>query len=151
MTISEVNYVNIHEPTEISEQYCVARETGAEVILSDSNLILVDWDSPKFEDCELSLSERLGWISRIFGDDLEVTLVDSWRSKSGNWHLKLRSSRDLEPLERLLIEVALGSDIKRALHGLARLWAGNKDCDCSVLFRYPTVSTVTDDEDDLPF
>lgn len=83
-----------------------AREAGMEVVMGDSFHLLLDIDSPE----SLAHYESfMGWISK----DLALVEESRWRSKSGNWHIVVRSERyALSVSDRIALQACLGSDLK---------------------------------------
>ena len=99
---------------------------GFEVIKPDPYKLLLDIDSPK-----LDRFFELWWNT----DTLGCSLEDFWKSKSGNWHVVLRSTKKLSPKTRVYYQALLGSDQKRELLSLARIKRRQKNF--SVLFKPP--------------
>ena len=99
---------------------------GFEVIKPDPYKLLLDIDSPK-----LDRFFELWWNT----DTLGCSLEDFWKSKSGNWHVVLRSRKKLSPKTRVYYQALLGSDQKRELLSLARINRRQKNF--SVLFKPP--------------
>jgi hypothetical protein len=67
-----------------------------------------------------------------------ATIVDSYRSRSGKgWHYVIRLGVDLEPVERIALQAALGSDGFRELLSIASVQNGVEHP--SMLFKPPAV------------
>lgn len=99
---------------------------GFEVIKPDPYKLLLDIDSPNI-DRFMELWQNT--------DTLGCSFEDFWQSKSGNWHIVLRSSKKLSPKQRVYYQALLGSDQKRELLSLQRIKRRQKNF--SVLFKPP--------------
>lgn len=85
---------------------------GFTVVQSTERTLLIDIDRAR------SLTEfdrRLTWMAHY----LPLREVARWPSKSGRgWHVVVESTEEMSPVERLLLEACLGSDLRRAFYGL---------------------------------
>lgn len=123
-----------------------AEARGFEPQYSDPRTLLLDLDS----EADLKYSEAQSGVLRRVVPSLAVWEGERWVSKSGNTHLKLTFPRGvyLDVLERLLLEVCLGGDRKRALFSYARLKQGVPPEKCSLLWK-PRVMVTPQQEAEL--
>lgn len=116
------------------------RADGFEVIPTASTLLLLDLDDRAALD---TFEERKNLVCEVFPFIEE----GRWVSKSGDgYHVVLRLKQRLAPAERLLLQVALGSDWKREVLGLQLVH--NEVTPFSFLFK-PPAPPVEDEE--VPF
>lgn len=100
---------------------------GFTVVQSTEQTLLIDLDFatdlPKFE-------RTLAWMQNY----LPLRETDRWRSKSGRgWHIVVESTEEMSPVERLLLQACLGSDLRREFYGLLHARQGYMNP--SMLFR----------------
>lgn len=84
------------------------------------NELLIDLDSLEAESYFLRELERLE-------NELECSLEkEYWESKTpGHMHYVIKLPRDLEPFERIALQAALGSDRRKELISVFRIWTGD--------------------------
>lgn len=94
----------------------VAGEEGLEVVEPGDHELQLDCDS------EEALSESENLISLFRHNEEPVEVVRVTRSRSpGHYHITLRLTRPVSPLERITYQACLGSDVWREAYSLLRL------------------------------
>lgn len=94
----------------------VAKREGLNLVLPKDSEIFVDIDD---EADYLSMKMILGVLQK---NDIDITIDKETISKSGNNHVYLSINRTLTPLERVCLQACLGSDRKREVLSLLRIW-----------------------------
>jgi len=103
------------------DAYRQAKESGKLIVLPKSNELLIDIDSAVQEQ---TFHQNLNKINQYVG-------VKNWVSNpspSGEperKHIVVELSRDVIPLERILLQAVLGSDIRRELLSYCRWTIGD--------------------------
>lgn len=128
-----------------SEAIEEAKAQGFEVVESSPHTLLLDLDSDEAHD---QLESRLGLLNKLHYHGF--TLLEEWRSKSNNWHVVINVKARLNTQTRILFELMLGSDPKRAMFSLARLYETHPN-KCSLLFKPVKKSESFLTDDDVPF
>lgn len=120
-------------PQTVEELEKMAEEFGCILIQPAENQLTLDLDSE--EDVE-KLNDRLALCP------YSVSLVETWRSKSGNTHalLKLYNYRRFSTLEKIQMQALLGSDRERELINITRYLRGDDENTLRVLFQPKKVS-----------
>lgn len=89
-----------------------AISAGFTVVQSTERTLLIDIDR---NGSLIEFEQRLAWVAHY----LPLREVERWPSKSGRgWHVVVKSTEEMSPVERLLLEACLGSDLRRAFYGL---------------------------------
>ncbi len=125
---------------EIAAQNAVASKKeneGFSVIRSDDYRILLDFDQP-FVPFQHYGNERV-W--KILVQQVGVEYCRFYPSESGNTHCVVYLKKPLYAIERLVIQVALGSDPVREMLGLVRILHGVEEP--SMLFSPPPYRAVS--------
>ncbi len=104
-----------------------AKAQGLEIVQPKPNELLLDLDSQQ----DGYVMDALLPILRDYGFAVTISKVE--RSRHGNKHAYLVCPRDITELERIALQACLGSDRKRELLGLMRVFQGITPV--SVLFR----------------
>lgn len=114
--ISSINNLTNQEKINVIDE---VSSKGFIVHLNQSDTLLLDLDS---NAANKIYAENFALVKEAF--KLDQTKIDVWLSKSGNNHVSITDYKfnQLSLAEKLLVEVCLGSDPKRALLG----WIGNK-------------------------
>lgn len=107
-----------------------ARRLGLDVVYPEKDQLLLDIDS----DADATWMEQMLDVLRENG--AEVSVEKTTTSKSGNLHVYIRMGRDLTPIERVALQACLGSDRKRELLSVLRIWYTDRAP--TVLFEKPT-------------
>lgn len=94
-----------------------AAEAGLDVVVPDEYTLTVDYDAPVIDT---AFFETLEILQKFYPVEIEKTL----RSKSGNYHIYLRSTEPLTDLEKVALQAILGSDPKRELFSFVRVKEG---------------------------
>lgn len=94
---------------------------------ADAKLTLVDIDRKKSPTLE-----RIRRVSRVIGVSVDWACIA--RSSSGRWHLIVRWKERFSDMERIAVQLMLGSDWKREMHGFYRLRSGTKSKRWNFLF-----------------
>lgn len=99
------------------DPYQEAKKLGLDVVLPKANELFIDIDNPADED----------WLHLMLGvlEDNGIIVMNSKEttSKSGGKHVYLElPERELTPLERVALQACIGSDRKRELLSLLRIW-----------------------------
>lgn len=127
-----------------------AQKRGFTIVYATDTTLAVDLDT---QDAVEQFSARLVRLNET-NPELRPYTADQWTSKSGVGRHKVVSIAIPLPMaERLLLEVCLGGDPVRGMHGLRKHRAQDDEA-ASMLFRPPasaveSVRTLTDD--DTPF
>lgn len=95
-----------------------AQELGLVIVLPGPRDLFVDIDNEADYLWLLAMVEVMGGV----GVQLEVDHVSPSKSGLPRRHVYLRADRDLTPVERIALQAALGSDRKRELLSLLRVW-----------------------------
>lgn len=103
-----------------------AQADGFEVVESGPYILLLDLDDIESHQTYLAMLP-------IIQNHLHILEEETWRSKSGGWHVKLASADPLPTQERLLLQTCLGPDLKKEFLGMMRARAGMENP--SMLFR----------------
>jgi hypothetical protein len=99
-----------------------ATKNGFEVLMAEPKLLLLDLDS---EEEQERFKEVVDDVFALL--DLTIVSIDSRPSLGGKGiHVVIRLSEDLSPRERIIVQLALGSDYRREMHSLNRIWEGTK-------------------------
>lgn len=106
-----------------------ARKAGFIIVQGDDNTLLLDLDTPESR-------HQFNAMLPMVHDRFNVKDYQTWSSKSGNTHVRLTIEKCATPMERLLLQAVLGSDVKRELLGMLKIRAAISD-DPSVLFKPP--------------
>lgn len=115
---------------------------GCEVVVADSNTLLIDLDS------DTAIATFKANLSAV-QDYLSVDKIEYWNSKSGKRHVVVRLTNPLDsPVAGFLLQAALGSDLIRELLNLFDFQSGMTNT--NVLFR-PVGATIKVLEDNVPF
>ena len=95
-----------------------ANRRGVRAVYPGPRELFMDIDS---NAASLSMAEMLGVLS---SNGIKVTITDDHPSKSGlpKRHVTLTMGRDVSPIERIALQACLGSDPKRELLSLLRIW-----------------------------
>ena len=100
-------------PEAFLEEGEIAKVEGFDVIVADEFTLLLDIDQSDFNLMDSPVYDKI--------DDLYlVKSIEKWTSKGGNLHFKVVLDTRLTAEQRLILEVALGSDPIRAVLSLAR-------------------------------
>ncbi len=144
--VEQDRQVRRFSPMQTDQDIRDAEAKGYEVIYGEPTDLLLDLDTPEDE----KLAETHSQILRRVVPDLAVWQGEEWASRSGNkhWRLRFKAGVYLDPLERLLLEVCLGGDRKRALFSYTRLRQGVEARKCSLLWK-PRVSVTAREEQAL--
>lgn len=129
---------------QVNEEFANARDDGFEVVTGDNYRLCLDLDTQEDPISELQI--KLEFIKKIL-PKFSLFLSDLWKSKSGNHHAVIEVFYDGGPvsiLERLLLEVILGSDTKRAVYNYGRVLEGVADDEVSALFRPKNAESLYD-------
>jgi hypothetical protein len=121
--VSEVNL-------DVEKAYEAAAERGQIVVRPGSYDVQLDIDSEQ----DLSIME--GQLNLLRENGIQIGEVRRTTSRSGNKHVYLRLPRHLTNTERIALQATLGSDRKRELLSLLRVWGGNSEP--TLLFENPT-------------
>lgn len=92
-------------PDEIRE---MAEQRDCEVVVSSDTELQLDLDDIPALDTYTAMMER-------YKDRVEVTEKSKWSSRSGNKHVVLQLTKPLDIKERILLQLAFGSDRQREL------------------------------------
>lgn len=104
-----------------------AEENGCTVVYPEGTHLLLDLDS--VED-----KVRFKKTFDLLKAKLDAKILDKWISKGGTGrHVVIQVNRTLSHVERIALQAALGSDGKREIISLIRLWGGKPHP--SLLFR----------------
>lgn len=106
-----------------------------DVVQSDATSLLLDLDTKE------ALAQYQRVLPKLF-DNYHVVSTESWRSKSGNTHVRIELGRPMTFPERLALQAALGSDGVRELLSLKRYHNGISEP--SRLFRPKVVEPCPD-------
>lgn len=119
-----------HRSKEEAEEIAASMELVAMFPLPDE--LFVDWDNSErsaFTYCHLiggEVRHVAPVVRKLFYGGLLLTSELWTKSKSGNWHLYLRTDRNIIPHQKPLLQAVLGSDpVKEMLTGL-RIDAGTE-------------------------
>ena len=104
-----------------------AKTYGMKIRYGDAQHLLIDLDD---DDAVYDFPKQLEFLNSLIGAEE----VERYESKSGGTHIIVKLERKLPITQLLLLECVLGSDLKRALYGLARYW-NNPKRDSRMLFR----------------
>ena len=88
------------------EKFC--KDNGVKVVLPEPRQLQLDIDLPKLPE---GYTEQLYILNQINPVVREHTTT----SKSGNLHVYITLTNDITPVERVLFQACMGSDIKREL------------------------------------
>lgn len=124
--------VHLKEPDYVKDQEKAieaAKEGGFEIIESSPHKLLLDLDS---EEAYKQLDERLNLLNKVTRYSFRKT--EEWRSKSNNWHVVLEEEMEFTIQERIMFELMLGSDPKRAIFSFTRSFDHHPN-QCSLLFK----------------
>ena len=88
------------------EKYC--RENHVKIVLPEPRQLQLDIDSPTLPE---SYTEQLYILNQIN----PVVMESTTKSKSGNLHVYITLTNDITPIERVMLQACMGSDIKREL------------------------------------
>ena len=105
---------------------CPGAPKGTVLVDSAYDRLLLDLDS---EHAVQQFVRGLGLVDQEY----HVRGVRIWESRHGHTHAVVELEKDLDFLERLLIQAALGSDGVRELLSHVRYFEGRGEC--SVLFK----------------
>jgi hypothetical protein len=95
---------------------------GYKVIETKPNLILLDLDG---EASQFDWEYKMNEVFNLLG--LTAKSVGDWESLGGiGRHAVIKINVGLKPMERIAIQIALGSDLRREIHSIRRIWAGTK-------------------------
>jgi hypothetical protein len=94
-----------------------AASKGCEVIEAKPNQLQVDLDN-------IDSMQTFEEMKQQFGSQLGIIRTEEWRSKSGNRHKVLTLDRELPVEERILLQLAFGSDAKREVLSYMYVKAG---------------------------
>lgn len=97
-----------------------AQKYGLVVVYPKDDELFLDIDNNEDGEWVFEILE----ILKSNGEDFQITKTTT--SKSGNMHIYIRANRGLDPLERIALQACLGSDRKRELLSLLRLWRANR-------------------------
>ena len=111
-----------------AEAIKTAKEKGFTTYRSAHNRLLLDLDAAG----DIAYFDKnFEWTKALLAEfDIYIYKHASWFSKSGKGlhrYLRVESHRALNAVDRMLIEVCLGSDKKRAMLSLARYYKGNNE------------------------
>ena len=96
----------------------VVKEAGFKVIKTKPNLLLLDLDDG---DAINEWKHKLHNVSKLL--DLTIESVGNWDSLSGtNQHVVIKVNKELTPMTRVALQIALGSDLRREMHSIRRIW-----------------------------
>lgn len=126
-----------------------AEQRGFTIVRPTPKQLLIDLDSPYDP---LAFDARLARL-RQTNPELHPVVSDAWDSKSGGRHVVVTCALALTPPERLLLELTLGSDLIRGMHGF-RKWREGAEESTSMLFRPPDAKAHSDRilaNDEVPF
>lgn len=93
---------------------------GLLCVVPEPDELFLDIDDPKDLD-HLDAMLAVFVENGVYAERLKDT-----RSKSGNRHVYVRFGRTFEPMERIALQACLGSDRKRELLSILRVFNGNK-------------------------
>ncbi len=103
---------------------------GLDVVYPVDDELLLDIDSSADAEWLTQMVEVL----RENGEPIEIEKTTT--SKSGNLHVYIKMGRKLSPIERVALQACLGSDRKRELLSVLRIWYTDRAP--TVLFEKPT-------------
>ena len=125
-----------YEEKDRKKVFAAARRLGCKVIVADSNQLQIDLDEPwvfsvdylkstksKIHDKAQELFDEKVWWS--FDREVNVIILEAWRSRNGNTHIVLTLDRDYTPFERIIFQAVLGSDPVRELLNWKRVVDGS--------------------------
>jgi hypothetical protein len=105
-----------HTPEEGLAHYGLNTDTH-DIITPGAREIFIDIDNER----DMNLMEAR--IETLLKNGIQVEVTRQTPSKTpGHWHVVLEFDRDLTPTERLVLQACLGSDRKRELLSLLRIW-----------------------------
>jgi hypothetical protein len=99
------------------DPYEVAKAKGLKVVLPYANQLFIDIDD---EDRLNAVDTTLGWLA-----DNGVSVLDVKRTpsrKPGHYHVVVELDREVTEGERIALQAIMGSDPKRELLSLLRIW-----------------------------
>jgi hypothetical protein len=96
--------------------YRAARDKGLSVVKPSKHELFIDIDN----DEDLAHYEAMCDV--MDSALLPVHEVRRTRSSGGNWHIVAKTAQELTPIERIALQAALGSDRKRELLSILRIW-----------------------------
>ena len=104
-----------------------ATKSGFAIVRTAPNLLLLDLDDAaacsKYLEMFPMVKEQIGLVK-----------IGEWVSKSGEGkHVVLQLDKPLPVSQRMLLQAILGSDLKREMYNLKRVW--DKESDPIVLFK----------------
>jgi hypothetical protein len=92
-----------------------------EVVAAKTNQVALDIDRPALPHLNFILDEN-DFVNR------HVTQVESWRSKSNDWHVLVTFDRELTAMERLQLALSInGVDERHAFYSFRRETHGQKN------------------------
>lgn len=108
----------------VEESIKKAEHFDCDVIRSDEYHLLLDLDS-KEQQKHFDKMLKSGALQKFF----PCKVVDFWQSKSGKGHkhVVLKLEKPLHPLQRLVLQAALGSDPNREILTLQRVLRGEEE------------------------
>ena len=116
---SEVKEVKEYSRYEVAAEQAKAK--GCKVVVPKSNELFVDIDCE--EDLERS-RKYLVHIQRM--EKCSYRITESPSGRPGRYHVVVTLERDVEPMERILLQALLGSDRVREVLSWQRLRRGEK-------------------------
>lgn len=99
-----------------------AEKTGKKVVLPEPNQLLIDIDDEAALKNYITLE---GLLERHWGVEAAVK-TPSPSGRAGRFHVTVTLDRTVTPLERIALQLAMGSDRKREILSLARLEHGDE-------------------------
>lgn len=99
-----------------------AKANGFEIVYGSDKLLCLDLDTPE------NMKTYKTFLSHLRSAYPELGAYESgrWKSKSGiGWHVTVSVKRNLDIPERLMLQVALGSDPLHEMLSLISYWRGN--------------------------
>lgn len=94
-----------------------AEAAGFFVVRTAPNLLLLDIDTKEAYQHYLKMFP-------IVNKQIKIVKIGQWSSKSGKGrrHIVLQTAKALPVVQRMLLQAILGSDLKRELWDLQRVW-----------------------------
>lgn len=137
MDITETDdFIVRYEERDRKKVFAAARRLGCKVIVTDSDQLQIDLDEPwpfsvdylkttksKIHDKAQELFDEKIWWS--FDREVNVIMLEAWRSRNGNTHVVLTLDREYSDFERIAFQAMLGSDPVRELLNWKRVLDGS--------------------------
>jgi len=120
--IEEITKYRVHDLVELRQ---IAADNNCELFVCGKNEIAVDIDTVEQE-------AQFASMQSLIKEQYHIVATNFWASRGDGKHFVLTFDRDLDPMERIILQSVLGSDPKREFLALWELSQGFEE---SVLFK----------------